>query len=128
MIRQKFTFNDWTVYAFYDASTENRIEILELLDYVGCNRKHLKDILYNIEDGLTDNGFVYSNCVKHESVLVIGKGSSAEEAINTLAHEIQHLKDHITKTLDIDQDSEESYYIVGKLMQLSYNAFKRTLT
>lgn len=126
MIKQKFYLEryDWIVYAFYGATEQDKVILLDCLDCIGCPQKHLNKIIENIEDGLTDNGFTYSNCTTRQTILVVGEGTSNEEFMNSLVHEARHLEEHIAKTFEMDYEDEERYYLIGKLIQTMYKGFK----
>ena len=69
---------DWKVCAFYDVTDSDSELIINTLNEIGCSKRDLYDILDNIEDGLTDNGFTYSNCITRQTIIVVGEGTSDE--------------------------------------------------
>lgn len=57
-----------------------------------CNDSDILQQAYdNISAGQNNTGFIYSDFKKYQSIIVIGKGSSNGEVMNTIAHEANHL-------------------------------------
>lgn len=117
----------WTVLACYDVRETDEGKILDILQAAKCPLYQLKEIVNNIEDGMEDNGFTYSNLKEKISVVAIGYGSSNEEIMNTLAHEARHVEQHISDVYEIDTHEEERYYLIGKLMKTMYSKFRYIL-
>lgn len=129
MIRHIFKLDryNWKIIAFYDVTEDDEDEILQALEYIGCQAPQLRQARMNIEDGMMDNGFTFSNYNYNVSVVVIGYGSDDSEAMNTLAHEARHVEQHISKAFNIDEIEEERYYLIGKLVKTMYSKFKTIL-
>jgi hypothetical protein len=62
-----------------------------------------------------NSGFTYTNNDLQKSILVINASSSADEYINTFAHEKNHIEMHICDFYKIDPVSEEAACLSGEL-------------
>lgn len=129
MIKHIFTIPGykWTVIAYYGVHEDDEQELIKILKTVKCPYYQLKEIVNNIEDGMEDNGFTYSNLHDKISVVAVGYGSTNEEFMNTLTHEARHVEQHISDMYKIDTHAEERYYLMGKLVQTMYSKFKYML-
>ena len=81
-------------------------------------------IVYNVYLGQIDTGFTHTNYNKKLTIVGIGKSSSKEEFINTIAHEAKHIQSHICQYYNVDEDSEDAAYLMGYLIMKMYNKFK----
>lgn len=127
MIKHIFTLPkyNWTVIACYGANEKESYRMLDFISELGSTQ--LQELEEVIKDGMEDNGFTYTKYSKRISIVVIGYGSSNEEFMNTLVHEARHLEQHICKYYEIDEESEEHNYLIGKLVQTMYQVFKYLL-
>jgi hypothetical protein len=99
-------------------SDEEKKEIIDMLEGVGCDSRTLESIKSNLSKAELDTGFAYSSYDKQFSIVVIHKASSIGEFINTFEHEKNHLEMHICEALDINPYSEEAAHMSGDLAQL----------
>lgn len=81
----------------------------------------------NLSSCKLDTGLTYSNYSTHETVMVIGINSSAEEFMNSFCHERKHLEMHIAKAFDLNPWGEEVAYLSGKIGQKMYRVAKKFL-
>lgn len=119
-VKQHFKMDkyDWCFTIYYTVDEEQKKEILDKLDEMGCDDKTLESIKINLEKSAEDTGFTYSNYEVGSSILVIHKASSIGEFINTFEHEKNHLEMHICEALDINPYSEEAAHMSGDLAQM----------
>ena len=69
-------------------------------------------------------GFLYSNTRLKSSVIIINKTSSFSQLINTISHEYYHLIQHLSNSLNIE-DEEELANLNGNLNMRSYKIVKK---
>ena len=129
MIRQKFILKeyDWSVQVYYAVDCYYSDEIMEALYSIGCRGKNLSVAFGNLSSCKLDTGLTYSNYSTHETVMVIGINSSAEEFMNSFCHERKHLEMHIAKAFDLNPWGEEVAYLSGKIGQKMYRVAKKFL-
>lgn len=115
MIRQEISIPryDWHVYAYYAVDCYYTDEIVSRLRELGCERDFLQRARRNMACGNLNHGLTYSNLQEGESVMVVGLASSAEQFLNSLAHELFHLVNHICEARRVDVGSEEAAYLMG---------------
>lgn len=118
-MKQQFKVNkyDWCVTIYYTIDDEQKSEVIESLEEMGCDRMTMESIKSNLEKAALDTGFTYSNFEQHKSILVVHKASSIGEFLNTFEHEKNHLEMHICEALDINPYSEEAAHFSGDLAQ-----------
>lgn len=81
-------------------------------------------IVYNVYLGQINAGFTHTNYDKKLTIVGIGKSSSKEEFINTIAHEAKHIQSHICQYYNVNEDGEDAAYLIGYLIMKMYNKFK----
>ena len=74
-------------------------------------------ILYDVYLGEKNTGFTYTNFNKRKSIVGISEVSSQEQFFNTLVHEAKHVQSHICKYYNIKEDSEDTAYLIGYIIQ-----------
>ena len=116
-MKQQFKVNKygWWVTIYYTIDDEQKSEVIECLEKMGCDRKTLESIKSNLDRAAVDTGFTYSNFEQQKSILVVHKASSIGEFLNTFEHERNHLEMHICEALDINPYSEEAAILSGEL-------------
>lgn len=67
--------------------------------------------------GRRNSGLTFSNDALRMSVMIVSKSTSREQFMNTLSHEIGHLKYDICVYYDVEDGSEEEMYLQGYIMQ-----------
>ena len=119
MITDSFEISNWKVTILYEVTCDDTDTIIETLKDIYCPNKYIKEALDNLETCNLNIGLTYSNLKLKSSVIVVGKTSSFEQLINTIAHEYFHLICHIQKLLKIE-DEEELAYLNGDLNMRSF--------
>ena len=117
----------WNIQAFYDVQLKYTDVIIEEIRNIEGTKEEIDDIRQLLNSNQKNIGFTYSNPMQKESLIVIGPCTSSEEAMNTLVHEARHLQQHIQDFYKISDDSEEIYYMIGKIIQIMYKKFKLVL-
>ncbi len=119
-VRQQFKMDkfDWCITIYYTVDDDQKMEILDRLMELGCDKSTLDSIVKNLTNARVDTGFTYSSFKDRSSIVVIHKASSVGEFINTFEHEKNHLEMHICEALGINPYSEEAAHMSGDLAQM----------
>lgn len=119
-VRQQFKMDkfDWCITIYYTVDDTQKMEILNKLEELGCDKSTIESVTRNLSKAKHDTGFTYSSYKDQCSILVIHKASSIGEFINTFEHEKNHLEMHICEALDINPYSEEAAHMSGELAQM----------
>lgn len=119
-VRQQFKMDkfDWCITIYYTVDDTQKMEILNKLEELGCDKFTIESVTRNLSKAKHDTGFTYSSYKDQYSILVIHKASSIGEFINTFEHEKNHLEMHICEALDINPYSEEAAHMSGELAQM----------
>lgn len=128
MIEDCFTIKDynWRVYSYYDVTNYETDVILAKLQELGCNYSNAIKA-YEALNNPVDIGITYSNRITHTSLVVISKTSNACQFLNTLVHEVTHVKSHIATTYNLNEKDEEVCYLVGTIVELMYPKCRKLL-
>lgn len=115
MIKQKVYIDqhDWLVYCFFATRSSDAREILSLIDYVGIGEEQYGKAKRHLIKAEYNSGVTFSNLSKHTSVMVFSETTSAEQMVNTFAHELRHLADDIGMARGIPSSGEEIAYLTG---------------
>lgn len=81
-------------------------------------------ICYNAFLGQDNAGFTHTDFRKRLSIVGIGRTTSKDEFINTIAHEAKHIQSHICQYYQVDEDSEDAAYLLGYIIMKMYQVFK----
>ena len=111
---------DWIVYFYFDIDDDNLEEVSDKLKSVGADEQQIAEANLTFEDYRLNLGVTFSNCVSKVSVIIITKTSDASQFINSFSHEVRHVENHIAKTYNIDENSEEVCYMIGYISQKLY--------
>lgn len=114
----------WKVHVFLDIDSYCTDDIMEQLFYSGIDGAHAKQAYENLTRGEINSGLCYSNHEKRESVIVVGKTSSASETFNSIMHEFAHLAAHISNADGLDNYGESVAYTIGELARDLWNYIK----
>lgn len=106
---------DWTVHCFYAVSDYYVDDIMTQLWEIGCDGEYARRAYENLSSGQLDTGLTYSNSMRRQTVMVVGKSSSAAEFFNSLLHELKHVEAHITKAFGLNPVGENIAYLCGEL-------------
>lgn len=129
MIYQSFNLNryNWNIHVCYGVGEEDLNEIKHLLHHFYFN-DNITDICYNnISKQQLNTGFTCTNRLLHKTLICINKCSSPDKFINTVAHEINHLKSHIATVFNLNEKEEEVCYLVGDITETMFYCFKNYL-
>ena len=115
--KSKFKQFDWTIELFIVTKNVDVDAIQIALEKTNCPLYTIHKSFRLLTEGI-NSGFAYTNNDLRKSILVINASSSADEYINTFAHEKNHIEMHICDFYKIDPVSEEAACLSGELAQL----------
>ena len=100
--------------AYYDIKGEKDLgKAFTTLLAVGCDDIRAQQACMELS-GL-NVGYTFTNYPAHTSVILIGKTTSAEEAYDTIQHELKHVTEHISNYYNVDPKSERAAYLQGEI-------------
>lgn len=117
MIRHTFEVpqHHWT-FRVYIALTEYWAdEILGHLWRLGANPDVMRTANANLRSGQLNGGLTYASLGERETLLVVGKTSTAAELFNSVVHELDHAALFTFRFLGITPGTEEAAYFKGGL-------------
>lgn len=115
---------DWICRVYYETGPEDCDRVLHDLHRLGCRSWNYSRARRNLSEGRLNTGLTYSNYEERESVMCLGRSTSAEEFSNTYDHEKNHLAKHICRALGIDPFGEEASYVSGAINQQMFRTAK----
>lgn len=129
MIKQTIYIDSigWLVHAYFHKTRYDVDEIMERLWDLQCSADVAQKAFNNLISDSLDTGLCYSNYHTKESVLVVGKASSADEFFNSIVHELSHLQGHICDVIGLDPKGEEIAYYMGYLSRDIYPSISHLL-
>lgn len=108
----------WCVTCFIgyhaDADTD---EISRALEGMGCTGEALLEARRHLAKDSEDRGLTYSNVRGRESVVAVGRSGDLASGVNTIAHELLHVVQHVCEQDGISMTGEEACYIMGELCE-----------
>lgn len=117
----------WLVHAYFHKTKYDVDEIMEKLWDLGCDSDTALSAYKNLSSGDLNTGLCYSNYKNKESVLVIGKTTTAAEFFNSFHHELKHLEAHISKVYEFDPIGEDAAYLSGELAMIMFPKIKHLI-
>ena len=105
----------WHVHCYFAVDKYYTEEILDVLETLGCSDAVYNRVADKMERNEKNAGFTYSNKLKHETLMVIGRASSTAEYVNSISHELRHLCDDIASVVGIHDSGEEVAYLTGDI-------------
>lgn len=112
----------WAFVFAYDIDEKDLGEVGEWLEALGASPREIfraQHVLTRLNTGLT-----YSNTSLRMSVMCIGHAENEVQWLDTIVHEIDHLKNAIINYYDVESDSEEAAYLQGFIMKKIMNKLK----
>ena len=129
MITQDFRIPniDWNVRVYYSITGYDICNILKSLREIGCSGDALNDAYKMLYYNELNTGYTFSNTNDRKSIIIIAHTSTTKEFANSLAHEQNHLKQHIAETIGIDPYSEEDCYLLGDIAEMMHDVSQKLL-
>lgn len=113
--------NDWLLTIFYCPAPQDTDDVLDALFRAGCKGKHIHRAQCVLQSGGYNTGMTYTNPVSRETVMVIGRATSAEQFVNTFSHEKWHCCVGIVRALGLSIEEEPAAYLVGDISGEIFN-------
>ena len=129
MIKQTIYIDSigWLVHAYFHKTRYDVDEIMERLWDLQCSSEIAQKAFNNLISDSLNMGLCFSNYNTKESVLVVGRASSADEFFNSIVHELSHLQGHICDVIGLDPKGEEIAYYMGDLSRDIYPSISHLL-
>lgn len=108
---------EWGVTCFIGYDEEDVDEICDALEGIGCEGDALFEARRHLAKDSEDRGLTYSNVRERESVVAVGRSGDLASGINTIAHELLHVVQHVCEQDGISMTGEEACYILGELCE-----------
>lgn len=118
MIIRKRNIRRWECEFLFSFDTHDKERIQSALLWADAPDSLISEVSKNIDAGVFNTGFTFSNPWLRRTVLAVGKTSSGPEFLNTTVHEIVHLAQHIASEDQIDPLSEKFAYLCGDISAL----------
>ena len=108
----------WSVTCFIgyhaDADTD---EISRALEGIGCTGQALLEARRHLAKDSENRGLTYSNVRGRESVVAVGRSGDLASGVNSIAHELLHVVQHVCEQDGISMTGEEACYMMGELCE-----------
>lgn len=119
MTRSEITLDryEWGVTCFIGYDEEDVDEICNALEVIGCEVDVLLEARRHLAKDSDERGLTYSNVRGRESVVAVGRSGDLASGVNTIAHELLHVVQHVCEQDGISMTGEEACYIMGELCE-----------
>lgn len=119
MTRSEITLDryEWGVTCFIGYDEEDVDEICNALEVIGCEVDALLEARRHLAKDSENRGLTYSNVRGRESVVAVGRSGDLASGVNTIAHELLHVVQHVCEQDGISMTGEEACYIMGELCE-----------
>jgi hypothetical protein len=107
--------HSWTFRVYIPLSCYWTGEIIRHLWRLGASDKILYEAAENMQCGKLNNGLTYASGKDRETLVVVGKTTTAAELFNSVVHEIDHAAMFTFPLLEITPGTEEAAYFKGGL-------------
>ena len=127
MIRQAFDVEDyWRVIVWYNLDYGLFGYIKNDLTKSGAAPEVIEDIYRNMSSGKA-KAVTYSNYSRHISIVLFNKHKTMADYINSIVHEVEHIKQAMLAVYGVDDEGEPPAYTVGFLVMKMYRIFRRLI-
>lgn len=113
----------WQVVVFYDIDYNLFDYIADELYEVGATRRNIDSIFETMVSG-NGKAFTYSNPDDKVSIIGFNRHEEAEDYINSIVHEAEHVKQAMLYAYQVEDSEEPPAYTIGFLGQLMYRVFR----
>ena len=123
MVEQSFCLGgcNWRIVVYYDMRDAQSLgRAFNALLATGCNDVKAQQVCMELSGW--NAGYTFTNYATHTSLVLIGKSTSAEEAYDTIQHELKHITEHISNYYDIEPKSEHAAYLQGEIGRMMFPA------
>ena len=105
---------DWEVTICDDVAPNSVRKLIPMLKDMGMSCCEIDKIIVLFDR--PNRGFIYTDKENRCSLIAIGWCITWKQELNTLAHEIFHLAEHICIGCDLSTDGEPPAYVVSDLV------------
>lgn len=114
---------NWKVYLYLAVDESNAEYVFSKLSELHCDYSKATSAYKVLSNDYLNKGFTYTNYNTYTSLIIICKAENKGEYINTIVHEINHLKSHIANAYDLNEKGEEVSYLIGNIAEIIYNKY-----
>lgn len=107
--------HDWTFRVYIAHTCYWTDDILGHLFRLGASPMVMGSANQNLRCGTVDNGITYASLKERETLMVVGKTTTAAEMFNSVVHEIDHACMFTFPLIGITHGTEEAAYFKGGL-------------
>ena len=112
MIKQLINIDGyWKVIVYYNVDYNFFSDIAFELKAIGSPVEKIDDIYLNLK--YNAKAVTCSNIRKHISVVLFNYHKNRYDYINSIVHEAEHIKQHMLKAYNVDDEGESPAYTVG---------------
>lgn len=105
--------HDWTFRIYVPVSCFWTGEIIRQLWRLGAPDEILRSAAVNMQCGKLNNGLTYASDGERETLVVVGKTTTAAELFNSVVHEIDHAAMFTFPLVGITPGTEQAAYFKG---------------
>lgn len=113
MKKHYIELDGWAIILAYNIDMYDTYIISDWMESLGADDDDIRNACRTILKYNT--GFTFSSSGLKMSLVCIGKVTSVDEWVNTLAHEIDHVQEEYCKYYGIDLGTEEAAYLQGDI-------------
>jgi len=115
MLIRKVHIRYWTILFLFSFDQYDMERIHEALVWADAPNSIISQVERNVQAGRLNEGFCFSNPSLRRSVVGVGMTSTGPEFLNSTAHEITHIAQHVAGEDGIDPLSEKFAYLTGDI-------------
>lgn len=105
---------DWWLMAYLDVSSSRDIDkVYGALLASGCDDERAQDACMVLSQ--KNSGYTFTNYDEHSTIVVVSRATSAEQAFDSIVHELKHVSEHISEFYDLDPKEELAAYLQGEV-------------
>ena len=101
----------WEVIVYYNVDYNFFNDIAFELKAIGSPVERIDDVYYNLK--YEAKAVTCSNIKKHISVVLFNYHRSKYDYINSIVHEAEHIKQHMLKAYNVEDEGEPPAYTIG---------------
>ena len=124
MIRQHFYVEHyWEVIIYYNLDYDLLCDVVQDLKLHGFSKNFAKEVLYNmyVEEA---KAVTCSNTGKTISIVIFNPHDDAQDYINSIVHEAEHVKQAMLYAYVVEDKGEPPAYTIGYLVGRMWEVFR----
>lgn len=128
MVRQEFSVeNYWKVIVYYNISYDFMSYLKKELLRNGFSKEPIKEMFYMLF-GEKAKAATCSNVEKHISFVFFNPHDTKVDYLNSVVHEIEHVKQSMLEAYEVEDRGEPPAYTVGYLFGEMWQVFKHIIS